>query len=51
MRKPLKWLGKLRHRGTYPKEDPRQTSEEGTQKTLRKRGNCMEGSKSYDLRQ
>jgi hypothetical protein len=33
-----------------PKEDPKQTSEEGIQKILKKRGNCMERSKSYGSR-
>jgi len=50
MREPLKCPGKLQHRGTDPKEDHRQTSEEGIHKILSKRGKGMERSKSYGSR-
>jgi hypothetical protein len=50
MRETLKCPGKLQYRGTDPKEDHRQTSEEGIQKILSKKGKCMERSKSCGSR-
>jgi len=50
MRETLKCPGKLQHRGPDPKEDHRQTSEEGIHTILSKRGKAMERSKSYGSR-